>query len=127
MKKIVSVFLCFVLVFLNGCSTTDPQDKAENTILDEYLSNISEFEVPVREFGKTTSLTHMGDSISIGILYPETEYDFLDSKISEWAEDLAEEYTEEAKSKVPHICNRRPAIRRVRIIIDNLFNRHRGE
>lgn len=98
MKKIVSVFLCFVLVFLNGCSTTDPQDKAENTILDEYLSNISEFEVPVREFGKTTSLTHMGDSISIGILYPETEYDFLDSKISEWAEDLAEEYTEEAKS-----------------------------
>lgn len=96
MKKIICIYLCFVLLILSGCSTSKTTEKVENEILNEYLKNISEFETPVREFGKNASFICMDDAISVGILYPETEYDFLNAKIKKYVEDLADEYIKDA-------------------------------
>ena len=85
------------MVILSGCSADKSDKTVDDSILGEYLNNIYEFETPVREFGKLSSYIYMDEVISVGILYPETDYRFMDKKITEWVEDLAEEYIQEAK------------------------------
>lgn len=98
-KRFISVLLCIILVFLSGCSTPKTPEEIYDSLLEEYINNIDEFETPVREFGTTVSYIHMDKKISVGILYPETEYEFLNKKITKWVENLVEEYIEELEGK----------------------------
>ncbi len=96
MKKILSLVLSILILFVCGCSdtaknSTDPQD-----VLEEYLENIEKFAVPTREFGEPTSYVDMTEDMVTGILYPETEYEFLNSAIEEWVSEIAEYYKKEA-------------------------------
>lgn len=99
MKKFISIFMCIILVILSGCSIQKTPDEIDDTLLKEYLNNIGAFETPVHEFGTPMSYIHMEDGISVGVLYPDTEYRFLNKEITKWVEEITEEYIEEAESK----------------------------
>ena len=99
LKRIISMFLCVVLLFFCGCSSNKTPEKVEINILNEYLNNINEFETAVREFGTTSSFIHMETGISVCVFYPHTGYGFLDDEIVKWVEDLTEEYINEMKEK----------------------------
>lgn len=96
MKKAVSMLLCAVLVFLCVYLLIPKQDSADEIALGEYLNNLSSFKTPVREYGTPAILEHMDTGISVGILYPVTECSCLDEEITQWVENLAEEYISNA-------------------------------
>ncbi|NLL63222.1 MAG: polysaccharide deacetylase family protein [Ruminococcaceae bacterium] len=95
--SIISILLCFVLIFLTGCVNNNPPNKTGDELLKEYLSNVDKFESPVREFGTTTSYIYANPRIAIAILYPETDHKFLDKEINAWIKKTANVYITEAK------------------------------
>ena len=99
MKRIISMFLCGVLLFFCGCSSKKTPEKVEIDILNEYLNNINKFETTSREFGTTSSLIQMETGMSVCIFYPNTGYVFLDEEIANWIEGLSKKYITEMKGK----------------------------
>ena len=83
MKKYLSIILIFLVLMLSGCIDTPKEVVVPDEILNEYLKNVESFEVPVREFGEPVSHVDMTDEMVVGILYPETEYAFLNIEILE--------------------------------------------
>ncbi len=103
MKKITALSAClilsFCLVFL-GCDEDEPVQQPvqnEESLLQEYLNNLSSYEAPVREYGKPVSHIHMDEQLSAAILYPQTDIEFLDNMISIWINDVATKYINETK------------------------------
>ncbi len=97
MKKLVSLFLTFIILLFCGCATQKQpvQETETHSILDEYLENMDEYEVAVRDFGKPASYIHMDEGIVVGVLYPETDYPFLNTAISQWVAETAKTYIAE--------------------------------
>ena len=99
MKKLLSVTLIFILLILSGCNNKIKEVAAPDGILNEYLNNVESFEVPVREFGEPVSHVDMTDEMVVGILYPETEYSFLNTEIIGWIKEISDYYKNELSGK----------------------------
>lgn len=99
MKRVISLLMVAILLFLCGCKEIEDEKEQDNLILTEYLNNIDEYETPVREFGKPTSYIHMDEKMVIGILYPETDIEYIDKEITDWIDEIVAEYTKEVDSK----------------------------
>ncbi len=119
MRKFISFFLIFSLCLICGCrpvesdnslitdstatDTTnnealphDPADtEAPDKYLAEYLNNISNYSQPIQQIGSPTSYIHMDENLVIGIIYPETGVETLDSALEKWANDIADKYKNE--------------------------------
>ncbi len=95
MKKVISLTLAAVMLVISGCSNTPEETVSPQDILSEYLANVENFAVPTREFGEPTSYVDMTDKMVTGILYPETEYEFLNTSIDNWSLETAEYYKNE--------------------------------
>lgn len=96
MKKILCLIIIACMVFFCGCTAKTSQEKLPSAVLKEYLENLSEYEVPVREYGNPASHIHMDEKIVVGILYPETEVASLNKAINKWIVETVRKYTEEA-------------------------------
>ena len=96
MKKLLCLLLVAVLLLLCGC-TADKSEKPDD-ILQEYLDNIEEYEIHVREYGNPVSHIAMDEKLMIGIMYPETEAAFLNKAINKWVADIVREYTEQVEA-----------------------------
>lgn len=70
-----------------------------NSLLQEYLDDINKFESPIRQFGSPTSFIDMNDNFVVGILYPETEIDMVNSEITTWIDAVVSEYKAEISSR----------------------------
>lgn len=92
MKKSLSFVLVCLLLFMCGCSNTAKKNINPQEMLEQYLDNIEKFDIPIREFGEPTNYIDMTEEIVIGILYPETEYEFLNSAIKDWTLQVAAYY-----------------------------------
>ena len=99
MKKILCLIIIACTVFLCGCTAKTSQEKLPSAVLEEYLENLSDYEVPVREYGSPASHIHMDEKIVVGILYPETEVASLNKEINKWIVETVDEYTEEAHQR----------------------------
>ena len=102
MKKRLSFVLVCLLLFMCGCSDTAKKNINPQEMLEQYLDNIEKFDIPIREFGEPTNYIDMTEEIVIGILYPETEYEFLNSAIkalSEAVESAIDALVEDRKAK----------------------------
>ncbi|MBR2472099.1 MAG: polysaccharide deacetylase family protein [Clostridia bacterium] len=100
MKKFLSLTLAVLLILTSGCADRADKNIDPQKVLEKYLENIEDFDVPVREFGEPTSYIDMAEGMVTGILYPETEYEFLNSSINEWVLEIAEYYkAEETENK----------------------------
>lgn len=86
-------------VFLCGCAAKPKGDDSPDLVLKEYLENLDDYEVPVREYGSPASHIHMDEKIVVGILYPETEVASLNKAINKWIVDTVEKYTSEANEQ----------------------------
>lgn len=95
MKKVLCLIMALCLVILSGCGIGN-NEAAADSVLKEYLDNIDEYEVPVREYGSPASHIHMDSKIAVGVLYPETEVAALNKEINRWIVETVEKYTEEA-------------------------------
>ena len=89
MKKFLSLTLAVLLILTSGCADRADKNIDPQKVLEKYLENIEDFDVPVREFGEPTSYIDMAEGMVTGILYPETEYEFLNSAINEWVLEKA--------------------------------------
>ena len=96
MKKILSLIMIICLVLLSGCKRKNVQDDLPDSRLKEYLDNLDNYEVPVREYGSPASHIHMDEEIVVGVLYPETEVATLNKAINKWIVETVEKYTAEA-------------------------------
>ncbi len=105
MKKFICLLLTGALLFLCGCAGTDEKPQQPDSVLQEYLDNIDEYEVPVREYGSPASYIHMDEKLVIGIMYPETEVAFLNKEINKWISGIVEEYKAEAYNAPAQIDN----------------------
>lgn len=92
MKKILIFVLVCLLLFMCGCSNTAKKSINPQEVLAKYLDNIEKFNIPVREFGEPTNYIDMSEEMVTGILYPETEYEFLNSAIKDWTLQVASYY-----------------------------------
>ncbi len=92
MKKIMCILMAVILVFVPGCGITGGMNAEGQALLDEYVKNIDEYEVSVRDVGEPASYIHMDDHLVIGILYPKTDIPALDDAIEAWIEDITAEY-----------------------------------
>lgn len=99
MKKIISFLLILSLYLLTGCSDLSATHVNSEAILNEYLKNVDNFEVPVRQYGEPIRHIDMTDEMVIGILYPETDNEFLNSLIKNWIKELEEYYKNELPEK----------------------------
>ncbi len=95
MKKFLCLLLVAVLLCLCGCAGTDKKTQKPDAILQEYLDNIDEYEVPVREYGSPASHINMDEKLVVGIMYPETEAAFINKEINKWIAGVVEKYTKE--------------------------------
>ena len=98
MKKILCLLMIVSLIFLGGCGKKSVQNDLPDSVLKEYLENLDDYEVPVREYGSPASHINMDEKIVVGILYPETEVANLNKAINEWIVETVEKYTLEAES-----------------------------
>ena len=102
MKKVFCFALVMVLLFV-GCKSTDSVNShlsVQNTsddILEEYLNNIDNYNTYVREFGEPKSYISMDNKVHIGILYPESTFDFLNGEITKWVYKLVDEYNKQVE------------------------------
>lgn len=98
MKKVLCLIMALCLVILSGCGINKTEDEPDS-VLKQYLDNIDDYEVPVREFGNPASHIHMDSKIAVGILYPETEVAALNKEINKWIVETVEKYTAEAHQR----------------------------
>ena len=96
MKKILCLLIGLCLIFLSGCGGKQVQEDLPDSALKEYLENLADYEIPVREYGSPASHIHMDEKIVVGILYPETEVADLNKAINKWIVETVEKYTAEA-------------------------------
>ncbi len=96
MKKVLCVFMAFVILVLCGCTASELEQIEE--VLGDYLAAVDGYESPVREAGTVASYIYMDEKLDIGIIYPETGVAFLDDAITSWVEDIANEYKNELKN-----------------------------
>ncbi len=94
MEKTLCLLLAFMLIIC-GCSKSPKATDESKELLSEYLENIDKFETPIREFGEPTSYIDMSDDMVTGILYPLTEFNFLNTAIKAWVNDTAKFYKNE--------------------------------
>ena len=99
MKKLLCLIIIACMLFLCGCTAKPSQEKLPSAVLEEYLENLNDYEVPVREYGSPASHIHMDEKIVVGILYPETEVASLNKAINKWIVETVEEYTREAHQR----------------------------
>lgn len=128
LKKIICLLLAVLFVFY-GCTLRGTKENGETTaiadttaieettkaeetettpaapsvspeeLLNTYLKNIDSYTVSTREFGTPKSYIDMSEKFVAGILYPETQYSFIDSEIEKWIEETANEYQTTAESR----------------------------
>ncbi len=100
MKKIFLMFITITVFTLSVCGcriqNQSVQKPQPESVLDEYLENIDEYEIAVRDFGKPASYIHMDEKLVVGILYPETDYPFINEAINQWINETADNYIAEA-------------------------------
>lgn len=94
MRNMLCLFLVLLLA-VSGCSNSPDLNNESKELLAEYLENIDNFETPIRDFGEPTSYIDMSDDMVAGILYPHTEFDFLNTAIKAWVNDTAKFYKNE--------------------------------
>ena len=111
MKKTVAFLLVILLFFLFGCfnkiqkqphsSRQNAESPTSDALLNEYLHNLSKYEGTVREYGKAASYIHMDEKFVIGIIYPKTDLNSLNTAIDRWVNETVAMYkaeTDTAKS-----------------------------
>ena len=99
MKKVLCLIVALSLVILSGCAIKPMQDDLPDSVLKEYLENIDNYDIPVRDYGSPASHIHMDSKIAVGILYPETEIAQLNKEINKWIVETVEKYTFEAHQR----------------------------
>ncbi len=98
MKKVLCLIMALCFVLLSGCGIRN-NDDIPDSVLKEYLDNIDDYEVPIREYGSPASHIHMDSKIAVGVLYPETEVAALNKEINKWIVETVEKYTAEAHQR----------------------------
>lgn len=93
MKRLMCVMISLTLLFAAGCANNsdlkEPSDEASE-LLQEYLKNIDEFEMPSREVGEPNSYIAMDESFAVGIFYPKTEIKELNDAIEDWIDETVD-------------------------------------
>ena len=104
MKKVLCFVLTAIMVIMAGCSI-EYKKSSPQEILSEYLANIEQVQVPMREFGELTSYVDMTETMVVGILYPETGCQVLNEAINSWILETVKfyrtEYVENKKVSEP--------------------------
>lgn len=120
-KRILCLFIILAL-FCTGCTQlqkimespqssenaiTEVPDKAECPgesedeayvvpLLTDYLTDLDDLEVPVREYGESTSHMQMEEDFVSRILYPKGDVESLDTAVEEWVQQTAAYYQSES-------------------------------
>ena len=93
MKKTMCFLLIAVMAILSACGNKETVQT--NTLLDEYLSDVNEYEAPAHEAGDITSYVDTDDKLATCILYPQTGVVLLDDAVNDWVEKTVDEYKKE--------------------------------
>ncbi len=91
MKRAFRILMIFA-VLLCGCTPKTELAEQTNSLLDEYINNMEEYEKSVREYGEVTSYVHMEEGLVVTMLYPQTRLKNLDKAITEWIDETVEKY-----------------------------------
>lgn len=97
MKRVLSILMIFA-VLLCGCTAKVTPAEQTSSLLDEYMSNVEEYEKSVREYGEVTSYVYMEEGFAVTMLYPWTGLTKLDNAITEWIDETVEKYKSENSS-----------------------------
>ena len=97
MKRVVCLALVAALLFAGICIYSKREQSA---VLREYLNNLDTYHSPTRDVGHPISHIQMNLPLAVGILYPETEYPFLNEAIAGWVQETAREYARESENAV---------------------------
>lgn len=96
MKKIICIMLAAMLLILCSCTGANKDKTVVSPAMKEYLLNINEFEVPVREYGEERSTMLYGEKLVVGVFYPEIGIPEMDSAIESWVNKIVSEYQTES-------------------------------
>ena len=97
MKRALSILMIFA-VLLCGCTTKVAPTEQTNSLLDEYINNMEEYEKSVREYGEVASYVHMENGFVVTMLYPQTGLKKLDKAITAWIDETVEKYKGEVNT-----------------------------
>ena len=98
MKKFLCLFLSVIMLFMCGCTIEDKKTDKPDAVLQVYLNNISDYEVPVREYGNPASHISMDENLVVGVMYPETNEAFLNKEINKWIAETIDRYTSDSEN-----------------------------
>ncbi|MBQ8203393.1 MAG: polysaccharide deacetylase family protein [Clostridia bacterium] len=99
MKRAVCLILSVVMLLCcGGCGKSGEVIEAV-AMLDGYLEHIDDYEGHVQEVGAPSSYVDAYEDLVIGIVYPETEIEALNTAITEWVDDTVGVYKEMASTE----------------------------
>lgn len=109
MKRVICLALVAILLFVGICILTR---REQSSLLNDYWTNLDAYNSPTRDFGTPASFIRLDANLSVGILYPETEYPFLNDAITQWIRNTVKECADDctdansAELSVSYECHR---------------------
>ena len=95
MKRVICLALVAILLFAGICILTQRQ---QASLLNEYLADLDAYHTPTRDFGSPASFIQLDAKQVVGILYPETDYAFLNEAMQKWIKEITKECTQMSES-----------------------------